>query len=79
MLMLNLKFQLDKPSGLVDVHAFITDQEDGQFLVYCRQGNDHISRVVATYAMATSCLKEILDRLDQEVAGCRSQLEQLTA
>ena len=74
MLMLNVRFQHDTPNGLVDVHAFVTDQEDGQFLVYCRKGNtdEPITRVVTTFSQAVACLREIINRIETEVVQCSS-------
>ena len=69
MVLLNLRFQTDTPTGMMDIHAFISDQEDGKFLIYCRRGNDQTSRAVETFAMAVACLKDILDRIDTEVAS----------
>lgn len=81
MTMLNLRFQHDTPNGVLDIHAFVTDQEDGQFLVYCRKGNidEPITRVVPTFSQAVTCLREIIDRIDTEVARCASLPCALTA
>lgn len=77
MVLLNLRFQTDTPTGMVDIHAFISDQEDGKFLIYCRRGNDQTSRVVDTFAMAVACLKSILDRIDTEVASLKRFREEV--
>jgi hypothetical protein len=73
-LMLNIRFQLDTPQGLLDIHAFVTNQEDGNFLVYCRKGNEQTSRVVSTFSLAMACVTEIMDRIEKEVLHCSSQL-----
>lgn len=64
MVVLNLRYQRDTPTGMVDVHAFVADQEEeGNFLVYCRLGHDENKRVVQTEAMVIDCIHKILDRL----------------
>jgi hypothetical protein len=73
MTMLNLRFQHDTPNGVLDIHAFVTDQEDGQYLVYCRKGHDEpITRVVTTFSQAVACLREIINRIETEVTRCSS-------
>ena len=76
MTMLNMRFQHDTPQGMLDIHAFVTDREDGTFIVYCRKGNtdNPIMKVVPTFSQATACLRAILDRIDTEVTRCASQL-----
>ncbi len=79
MTLLNIRFQQDTQTGVVDVHAFVTDQEDGQFLVYTRKGNEHTSRVVATPSMAFECVRTILGHLETEVVKCSSEPTQRVA
>lgn len=63
MILLNMKVQIDTPEGVVHIHVFVVNQENGKFLVYCRRGNDETSREVPTLPMALDCVKNIIDRV----------------
>lgn len=70
MVVLNLRYQRDTPAGMVDVHAFVVDDEADGYIVYTRSGHSELQRRVQTFSMALNCLKTIMDRLESEVVRC---------
>lgn len=69
MIVLNVRYQRDTPVGLVDIHAFVVDQEEeGNFLAYYRKGNYQEQKVVSSEREALAFIGEVLGCL--EVATC---------
>jgi hypothetical protein len=67
---LNLRYQRDTPTGVVDVHAFVVDNEADGYIVYTRSGHSECQKKVETFTMAIDCLKMVMDRLESEVVRC---------
>ena len=67
MILLNLRFQVDRKEGLLDVHAFVMDDESGGYMVYCRTDTNTTTVIVPTFALAVACLVRILKACDKEV------------
>lgn len=67
MILLNLRFQVDRKEGLLDVHAFVMDDENGGYMVYCRTDTAPTTVIVPTFALAVACLVRILRSCGKEV------------
>lgn len=70
MVVLNMRYQLDTPTGLVDTHVFIVDDEADGYLVYHRQNNKQVQKRVKSFREAIGCVKAVVDEL--EVPTCLS-------
>ena len=70
MVVLNMRYQLDTPTGLVDTHVFVMDDEADGYLVYHRQNNKQVQRHVKSFREAIGAVKEVLEGL--EVPTCLS-------
>lgn len=70
MILLNLRFQIDTPKGLEDVHAFVQDAGDG-YDVYCRHSPIHPPTTIHVPDFPTAMV-----HINSILAACAKEVRQ---
>jgi len=69
MILLNLRFQIDTPYGVEDVHAFVADEGD-KYIVYCRYTNNQQPQTVIVPDFDTAII-----HINHIIAACKREVE----